>query len=221
MEFITVEQFQEQPLKVQKVCAVKYCSSKTANNSVEWCSRHYMQMRKYGNILNETVFDKNQIIIKSSYAEIILKDKKLNKVGTTLIDIDDVEKVKEIKWRLIQTNGYVCGNNKHGKDYLLHRYVMNADNNVLIDHINGDKLDNRKQNLRTVNKSQNAMNSKKPRNNTSGVKGVYWDKRSEKWEASIQINMKKNCLGYFKNKEDAIQARKKAEIKFFGEYARN
>ncbi|WP_252233758.1 HNH endonuclease [Clostridium sp. ZS1] len=83
----------------------------------------------------------------------------------------------------------------------MHRFIMNPPSNKLIDHINGNKLDNRKCNLRIVNKSQNAMNSKKPKNNTSGVKGVYWDKRSKKWEASIQVNMKKKSLGYFKNKD--------------------
>ena len=64
------------------------------------------------------------------------------------------------------------------------------------------------------------MNSKVPKNNTSGVKGVYWDKCSKKWEASIQINMKKKILGYFEDKEDAIKTRKEAENKFFGEYVR-
>lgn len=203
-----------------KICSVEGCNCKTANNSVEWCSKHYMQIRKYGKILSETIFDKNKIVVKDEYAEIILKNNKLVEVARALIDIDDIDKVKDIKWCLIQTNGYVRGNNKNGKDFLLHRYICNANENELIDHINGNKLDNRKINLRPVNKSQNAMNSKVPKNNTSGVKGVYWDKRSKKWEASIQINMKKKILGYFENKEDAIKSRKEAENKFFGEYAR-
>ncbi len=125
-----------------------------------------------------------------------------------------------MKWYLIQNCNYVCGNNKNGKDFLLHRFIMNPPSNKLIDHINGNKLDNRKCNLRIVNKSQNAMNSKKPKNNTSGVKGVYWDKLSKKWEASIQVNMKKKSLGYFKNKDESIKARKESESELFGEYAR-
>lgn len=220
MEFISAEEFRKQPDGVHKMCSVEGCACRTANNIVEWCSRHYMQMRKYGKILEETIMDKNVIEIKDGYAEIILKNKKLKEIGRTLIDIEDVEKVKNIKWHLIQTGGYVCGNNKNGKDFLLHRYVMNAKEGELIDHINGDKLNNRKSNLRPVNKSQNAMNSKIPINNTSGVKGVYWDKRSNKWESAIHINGKKKSLGYFKDKEEAIRIRKQAEKDFFKEYAR-
>jgi hypothetical protein len=144
-----------------------------------------MQVRKYGKILTETIFDKNVIDIKDNHAEIVLKNKKLEEIARARIDIEDIEKVKDIKWHLISNNGYVCGNNKNGKDFLLHRYLMKPDNDELIDHINGNKLDNREFNLRKANKSQNAMNSKKPSNNSSGTKGVSWDKRSEKWEAYI------------------------------------
>lgn len=179
-----------------------------------------MQIRKYGEILSETIFDKNIIVIKDDYAEIILKDKNKREIARTKIDLEDIDKIKYIKWHFIKTRGYARGNNKNGKDFMLHRFLLNPEDNEFVDHINGDKLDNRKCNLRIVTKSQNGMNSKTPSNNTSGVKGVYWDKRSEKWEASIQINMKKRCLGYFKEKEDAIKARREAEKRLFGEYSR-
>lgn len=62
------------------------------------------------------------------------------------------------------------------------------------------------------------MNRSMRSDNTSGVTGVYWCKSRNKWNAEIRINSKKINLGYFINKEDAIKARKRAEIKYFGEY---
>lgn len=202
---------------IQK-CKVEECNHDSLTKG--YCSKHYMQTRKYGKILEETIFDKNVIEIKENYAEIILKNKQKEEVARALIDIEDVEKVKEIKWCLITNDGYVKGGIGAKEEILLHRFLFKSNNNELIDHINGNKLDNRKCNLRIVDYSKNAMNSKTPSNNTSGIKGVYWDKRSNKWEAAIQINMKKKSLGYFKNKEDAIKARKEAEKELFGEYAR-
>ena len=81
-----------------------------------------------------------------------------------------------------------------------------------IDHINGIKNDNRKQNIRDVGRSENHKNSKLYKNNTSGKPGVYWETRSRRWVAKIKINYKTFCLGYFRLKEDAISARREAEL---------
>ena len=63
------------------------------------------------------------------------------------------------------------------------------------------------------------MNSKLPNNNTSGIKGVCWNKNYQKWFAYIKINQKSINLGYFINFDDAVKARKEAEEKYFGEYS--
>ena len=81
-----------------------------------------------------------------------------------------------------------------------------------IDHINGDATDNRIENLRLVDRKENMRNTALPINNTSGVVGVTWCKHAKKWKAQILTNKKCLYLGYYNNKEDAIEARKQAEI---------
>jgi len=83
-----------------------------------------------------------------------------------------------------------------------------------IDHINGDKLDNRLENLRDVDQAENLKNRKIQSNNTSGTPGVSWNKSDQKWYASIKVNGKTKNLGSFKEKERAIALRKAAEIDF-------
>lgn len=90
----------------------------------------------------------------------------------------------------------------------------------MLDHINGVRSDNRWVNLRQVTESQNCMNSGLNRRNKSGVKGVAFYKAYQKWTAELVALNKKYFLGYFENKEDAIAARKDAEGKYHGDYAR-
>lgn len=89
----------------------------------------------------------------------------------------------------------------------------------LVDHIDGDKSNNKIKNLRLASSSQNQMHRVNlASNNTSGVTGVFWYKTFKKWKALIRVNGKTKHLGYFINKEDAIKARREAEIKYYGEF---
>ena len=90
---------------------------------------------------------------------------------------------------------------------------------MVVDHINHNKSDNRKNNLRLATRSQNIQNRGIIPNNTSGVTGVHWHNHTKKWKAEIEVNKRKIYIGVFKEKEDAIKARKEAEVKYFGEYA--
>ena len=83
-----------------------------------------------------------------------------------------------------------------------------------IDHINGDTTDNRIANLRDVSTQENLKNQKMPSHNTSGVCGVYWNKPTQKWLASISINGKNKHIGLFGDIEEAKAARKAAEIQY-------
>ena len=83
-----------------------------------------------------------------------------------------------------------------------------------IDHKNCDRLDNRISNLRIATAKQNAANRRSETKNSSGIRGVYWNKKLEKWTASICTDYVSTHLGCFKNKEDAIKARKAAEKKY-------
>lgn len=89
-----------------------------------------------------------------------------------------------------------------------------------IDHINGDKLDNRSNNLREVTNAQNHMNSPLQKNNVSGIKGVGWCNRLEKWRVQLKLSGKVKHLGYYEDLELAALVRARAEEIYFGEYRR-
>jgi len=93
-------------------------------------------------------------------------------------------------------------------------YVYGTMPKEQIDHINHVRDDNRIINLREVTHSENHKNRTKQSNNTSGVTGVHWLEEKERWQAYIKGDDKKIHLGTFKNKNDAISARKEAEIKY-------
>jgi hypothetical protein len=134
-----------------------------------------------------------------------------------IIDKDDFEKVCDGNWYEDKA-GYIEGRvNRH--KIKLHRFIINCPKELEVDHINHDKSDNRKCNLRIVTRSQNNMNHKLRKNSKSGKTGVNWYERGKKWEAGITVNKKHIYLGRYNNLADAIKARKDAEIKYFGEYA--
>lgn len=138
-------------------------------------------------------------------------------------DLEDYELVSKYRW-YVHTSGYVRTsvydtNTKKITQIQLHRLIMNAYNDVIIDHISGERNDNRKRNLRIADYSTNMMNSRISQNNTSGVKGINYDKDVGKWRARIQVNNKRMSLGSFSDIEKAIRARKQAEEKYFGEYS--
>lgn len=91
---------------------------------------------------------------------------------------------------------------------------------LVIDHINGDRTDNRIANLRQATGSQNHANSRRYKNNTSGVKGVSWVERVGKWRAYIVVNRRQTHLGLFDNREDAAASYRAAAEAHFGEFCR-
>ena len=107
---------------------------------------------------------------------------------------------------------------KKQKEIKLHNLIMNPPKGKMVDHINGCIYDNRKINLRICLEEENAKNKKTQINNTSGVKGVTWNKRVGKWYARININKKRKVIGSFINFEEAVRARKEAEIKYYKEF---
>ncbi len=138
----------------------------------------------------------------------------------TIIDTVDYELVKDLCWRE-SGDHYAKAYRKapiYG-DIRLHRLLMNPDKQEEIDHENRDRLDNRRINLRVCTSAKNSMNSSIRSDNTSGYIGVQFIKSTGTYEANIQINGKHIYIGRYKNKQDAITARSKAEIKYFGEYA--
>jgi len=151
----------------------------------------------------------NKIIDCGDYYEICIYNQKCKEISRAKIDKEDLTRIKQYKWCL--TNGYAITRIK-SKFLSLHRLILGQKQGYLTDHINGNGLDNRKQNLRFVTNSQNGMNSK--------VLGIHFIKSENKWRTQVCVNYKRIYLGIFKNKEDAIKARRAGEQKYFKEFAR-
>jgi len=131
-------------------------------------------------------------------------------------DIEDYNLIKNYCWEK-DSRGYIATKINNAIIFM-HRLVMNCPDNMDIDHIYHNTWDNRKNEMRIVTESQNAMNRKIYKNNTSGVKGVGWNKLMNKWHAYITVNKVLINLGYYDNFNDAVEIRKYAEDKYFGEY---
>ena len=120
------------------------------------------------------------------------------------------------------SNGYL-GFRVNTRKYLAHRlawfYVYGCWPASDLDHVNGNRADNRVSNLREATKSQNMANTKTQVNNTSGHRGVIFDKANSKWMAYMQLHGKFINIGRFAEKEEAIAARSQAFVSAFGEFA--
>lgn len=123
---------------------------------------------------------------------------------------------------LHKTSGYVyVGVDR--KSYRAHRlawFYMTGRWPVEIDHVNGDRSDNRWSNLRECSRAQNNANGKLRSDNSSGAKGVNWVARVGLWRAYVSVEKRQRHLGYFRNFDDAINARRIAAEQCFGEFAR-
>jgi hypothetical protein len=157
-----------------------------------------------------------------------MKEIVLTKGKIALVDDSDFEKVSQFKWYAsFSGNLYYAIRNvwiKKEKRYTriyLHRYLLDlTDPTAIVDHINGNTLDNRSINLRICNYSQNTQNSKRRSTNTSGYKGVSFKKDIKKWEAYICPNYKKRNLGWFDTKEEAAKAYNEAASEYYGQFAK-
>jgi hypothetical protein len=146
----------------------------------------------------------------------------LSKGKYVLVDDDDFEWLNQYKWYFHRsgyaTRGYRI--NKAVKMVLMHREILKPPQYLETDHINGNKLDNRRINLRIATTQQNQFNRGNPINNTSGYKGVDWNKQIKRWRATMYINGKPIHLGYFDKKTDAAIAYNQLAGEVQGEFSR-
>lgn len=136
--------------------------------------------------------------------------------GTEMMfDIDDLEIVSAHNWH-IDSGGYPSTYEK-GSQLRLHRLLLtDIPKGLVVDHINRNKMDNRRKNLRIVTQKENGQNTGVHSNNTSGVPGVFFDNRAKRWRAQITRDGKTAHVGIFDCFDDAVSARKEAEQKFYG-----
>jgi len=135
-----------------------------------------------------------------------------------IIDFKDIPLIVNNYWYQHKDGYAVC--NISRKKIRLHRLITNAPYDMEVDHINGNKLDNRNYNLRICTKAENQRNRSKQSNNSSGYKGVSWHKGMNKWTANIGINGKREYIGSFSDKDEAARAYNQAAIKHHGEFAK-
>lgn len=142
-----------------------------------------------------------------------------NKDEEFYFDLEDYDKIKNYCWyEIIDDTGYHTLSARSVKNDVCIKmsYLLGF---KLCDHIDRNPLNNRKNNFRKCTQNENMVNRSLFKNNKSGFTGVYFRKDNGYWIAQITVNCNKIYLGQFSTKEDAIQARLRAESKYFGEFA--
>lgn len=157
-----------------------------------------------------------------------MKKIELTKGFVALVDDEDFEYLSQWKWfahkygksyRVVRSGQKRKGESK--TTYYMHREILCVkDSKIVVDHINGNALDNRRENLRLCTQSQNSKNQKMPCNNTSGFKGVVWDKANKKFAAQIKVDRKCKKIGRFETALEAAKAYDGAAKKYFGDFAK-
>lgn len=135
--------------------------------------------------------------------------------GHALVDVDDLPLVNATKW-FMHSGGYAYGwtARPDRKCLLMHRVITRADDGVEVDHVNRDRLDNRRSNLRLATRAQNAQNLGADRsNNVSGARGVARTSKGKPWRAVVKMGGRQSYLGSFDTVEaaDAVVSRYRSE----------
>jgi hypothetical protein len=147
---------------------------------------------------------------------------KLTKGQHALVDQEDFDYLNQWKWRFSGKYAVRSGprSNYKRKFISMHRLLMGEPLGLEVDHVNGDKLDNRRSNLRLCSRQQNARNQKKTSINKSGYRGVFWHSKAKKWCVQISVNKKNKHVGLFENLKDAARAYDSAARVFHGVFAK-
>ena len=151
----------------------------------------------------------------------------LTRGQVAIVDAEDFEWLSQYKWQAKWDKckkGYYATTGrlilKSFNTTIMHRVIIGAKKGEIVDHIDGNGLNNTKSNLRIVTRTENAINHRIRSDNTSSVTGVRFRKDVNKWYAFISINNKETFLGSFVNFNEAVEARRNAEKKHYGDFVR-
>ena len=150
-----------------------------------------------------------------------MKEIKLTKGKVALVDDQDYEMINRSTWCVMAAgnNYYARTTTREPKTVLMHYLLLPRTPGFETDHIDGNGLNNQRENLRYSTDSQNQMNQKPQLGTSSKYKGVSWNKRRRKWQAQIKLNYRGIYLGYFKEEKDAALTYNLAALEYFGEFA--
>ncbi len=190
-------------------CSVNQCSKPALARRL--CSKHYQQLKRTGQVRTKTEYSENPIVNHGGWVLVGLRDAYNNVVGWTKLSAEDLPLVEGKRLRAMR--GKYIDFWDGSKRMLLHRAILNAPVDMQVDHINGDPLDNRRENLRLATPSQNSANYK-----TREYKGVR--RRWRKYSARVQHGGEVKHLGMFSTAEEAARAYDRAAFEIWGEYAR-
>lgn len=140
----------------------------------------------------------------------------------TIVDDANYELLSKYKWRYhtnSRTSYAITGQYKDGTYLFMHHLILPPVTGLVVDHINRNGLDNRRENLRYATKSQNLQNRGKTKKNTSGYKGVSWNIGINKWHVFVKTHGTRVNVGYYKHLKEAVIAYNQAAKKYYGEFA--
>lgn len=140
---------------------------------------------------------------------------------SALIDHADLPLIEGQTWDpLRRGNGKIYARSRQQPHVLMHRVILGAADGDVVDHVNGNGLDNRRCNIRICSSGQNSQNSKAHRDSLSGFKGITWDKWKQGWKARISCDKRTVVLGLFPTAAEAAHAYDEAARRLHGEFAR-
>lgn len=181
------------------MCKVEWCNNTQLIGKTNLCRNHYEQMKKYGKIKEERPRGKrNKYVLKDEYAELLILDSEGNIKVKAKVDKDNVEELKRYSFRYEKDKYIKTFKNK--KTIYLHQLVVGKEDGLEVDHINRDKLDNRKSNLRIVDRKTNANNIARKEN--SGI-----TKKNRNLTKPYCLKVKGKYIGYYATLEEAKNKR--------------
>jgi hypothetical protein len=137
-----------------------------------------------------------------------------------IVDADDYARVNRHKWCLSRTGNQLYAQRRcRGKTIRMHQLIMNPPRGMVVDHIDGNGLNNRRSNLRICTRLENTRNRRRNPSTATGFKGVWRDKKTGKYWAQIQLSRRPTRLGSFATAVEAARAYDRKAIELFGEFA--